>query len=94
MWICFDNDYKKTKGAASDAEPKNLKITYYGQLSLWMSELSLFGSQTPTLVTVLVEGKPGTRMGDFWLPGWLCSTHALPRTGIYSGGMQATTYRV
>lgn len=65
----MDNDYKKTKGATSDAEPKNLKIVYYGQLILWMSELSLFGSQTATLVAVLVEGKPGTGKGDLWLPG-------------------------
>lgn len=34
-----------------------------------MGELSLFGSQTATLVAVLVEGTPGTRMGDLWLPG-------------------------
>lgn len=65
---CFGSDYKKIKGAARNAEPKSLKITYYGQLILWMSELSLFGSQTATLVTELVEGTTRTRMGDLWLP--------------------------
>lgn len=67
---CFDNDDKKAKGTPRDAELKrNLEATYYGLLTLWMSELSLLGLQTPTLVTVLVKGISWTRIGDLWLPG-------------------------
>jgi hypothetical protein len=52
------------KGGAYRELRRDVKIPYYSQWILWMSKLCLGVTNANPKVTIVVEGTPGSRIGD------------------------------